>query len=173
MSKYRYSLTALLASHEDAPYDCEKGRFVEQIASALYERYEDMPPISVWPQSVRYFYACYDINFQVGNGGFAQAAYNVPELIPIALEAFEHFECKDAIKLLRNVIDALPNELSEHDAKGFGYDETLEEVFEHFASSDLSAFDEDLPEDFWVVPRLQRLIEENRQDFASVDSLTS
>lgn len=172
MTVYRRYLTKILTDHTDAPYDNEKREFVEDIASALYERYDDMPPIETWPQCVRYFYACYDMNYQVGNGGFAQAAYNVPELIPIALEAFDHFGHNNAAALLRKVVALLPNEVTEHDEKGFGADETIGEVFAHFEESKMAEFDEDVPDEFWVDDRLQQLVEENRADFISVDSMT-
>jgi len=171
MPAYRRYLTKLLADHTDAPYDDEKREFVEDIASALYERSDDLPPIEEWPQSVRYFYACYDLNYQVGNGGFAQAAYNVPELIPIALDAFRHFGHSNAVAHLERVITLLPSELADHDEKGFGNDETIGEVFEHFDESKLSELDEDIPDDFWVDARLQKLVEENRGEFASVDAM--
>ena len=80
-------------------------------------------------------------------------------------------EC-NRLALLRKVIALLPNELAEHNEKGFGSDESIGEVFARFAESKLLEFDEDLPEDFWVDDRLQRLVEENRSDFQSVDSMT-
>ena len=112
MSSYRRNFSKLLADHKDAPYDPDHREFVENIASALYERYEDLPPILEWPKAVRYFYACYDLNFQVGNGGFAQAAYNVPELFPIAAEAFDYFGHHEAAQLCRTAISMLPSELA-------------------------------------------------------------
>jgi hypothetical protein len=96
MAKHRRSLAKILADHVDAPYDPEHREFVEYIAFALYERHKDFPR---WPESVRFFYACYDLNVQVGNGGFAQAAYNVPHLLPVAQKAFERFGRRKAAAL--------------------------------------------------------------------------
>ncbi len=43
MSSYRRNFSKLLADHKDGPYDPEHREFVENIASARYERYEDLP----------------------------------------------------------------------------------------------------------------------------------
>jgi hypothetical protein len=172
MSSYRRNFSTLLAEHEDGPYDPEHREFVENIASALYERYEDLPPILKWPKAVRYFYACYDLNFQVGNGGFAQAAYNVPELFPLAAEAFDYFGHQEAAQLCRTAISMLPSELAEHLNKGLTEAPDLQDVFDHFDDSAMQALDEQVPDSFWVDDRLQQLVEENRDDFLAIDSMT-
>ena len=87
MNKSMMSLASLLEYHVDAPFDREavKGRYlIERVAMALYDRHEQF---SRWPESVRHFYACYDLNFH----GFAKIAYNAPHLIPVAQESFERF----------------------------------------------------------------------------------
>jgi hypothetical protein len=168
MSEPRRSLVSLLADHVDAPFDPERREFIESIASALYERHQDFPQ---WPESVRYFYACYDLNFQVGNGGFAQAAYNVPELIPVAQKAFEQFGRMKAAELCKRAVSMLPAELAEHLAKGFTGTESLEEVFDHFDESALAELDQDVPEEFWADDKLQELVERNRKVFESIDRL--
>ncbi len=172
MSSYRRNFATIFAGHTDAPYDPEHREFVENIASALYERYEDLPPIEQWPKSVRYFYACYDLNFQVGNGGFAQAAYNVPELIPMAKEAFDHFGCQHAAELCRKAVSLLPAELVEHLEKGLTDTDSLQDVFDHFNESAMAELDETIPDEFWVDDKLQELVQKNRADFESIDNLT-
>jgi len=169
MNSYRYSFSKLLSEHQDSPYDPEKREFVEDIASALYERYEDLPSICDWPTVVRYFFACYDLNYQVGNGGFAQAAYNVPELFPIAVEAFEYFGHQEAAQLCQTAIAMLPPELAEHFKKGLTDSPDLQEVFDHFDDSAMQTLDEQIPDNFWVDDRLQQLVEENRNEFLSID----
>jgi hypothetical protein len=118
---------------------------------------------------VRYFFACYDLNYQVGNGGFAQAAYNVPELFPIAVEAFEYFGHQEAAQLCRTAISMLPPELAEHFEKGLTDSPDLQEVFDHFDDSAMQTLDEQIPDNFWVDDRLQQLVEENRNEFLSID----
>ncbi|MEO1618380.1 MAG: DUF4375 domain-containing protein [Planctomycetota bacterium] len=172
MNSYRQTFSKLLADHKDAAYDPEHREFVESIASALYERYEDLPPILEWPKAVRFFYACYDLNFQVGNGGFAQAAYNAPELFPIAAEALDDFGHKEAAQLCRTAISMLPSELAEHLNKGLTETPDLQDVFDHFDESAMEALDERTPDNFWVDDRLQKLVEDNRDEFLSIDSIS-
>jgi hypothetical protein len=168
MAKDRWSLARILADHADAPYDPEHREFIEKIASALYERHEDF---SRWPESVRFFYACYDLNYQVGNGGFAQAAYNVPQLIPVAQKAFEHFGRLKAAALCQEAVSMLPAELAEHLTKGFTGSESLQDVFDHFSESRMAELDKRVPEEFWVDDKLQELVQESRADFESIDSI--
>jgi hypothetical protein len=170
MGKHPRTVSEILAGHEDAPYDPEHREFIEQIASALYERHEDFPR---WPEKVQFFYACYDLNFQVGNGGFAQAAYNVPQLIPVAQKAFEYFGRAEAALLCREALSRLPAELAEHLAKGFTGSESLEDVFEHFSESDMADLDERITMDFWADDQLHDLVQKNRKDFESVDAIGS
>ena len=169
MTNYRHSLAKILAGHVDAPYAPEHRGFIEKIASALYERHKQFPD---WPESVRLFYACYDINFQVGNGGFAQAAYNVPELLPVAQKAFEKFGCKQAADLCQRAVLILPEELREHLAKGLRETPSLQDVFDHFNDSEMAKLDENLPEEFWADDKLLELVQQNRNDFESLDRLT-
>ena len=119
-----------------------------------------------------HFYTCYDLNFQVGNGGFAQAAYNVPHLIPVAQVAFERFGRPKAAELCRRAAAMLPAELAEHAAKGFAGGKSLAEVFAHFSDSEMAALDQELPDEFWADDALQALVERHREDFASVDRLS-
>lgn len=168
MKTYRLSLRQILADHRDAPYDRENREFIEDVASALYERHEQF---SRWPESVQFFYACYDINYQVGNGGFAQAAYNIPQLLPVAKRAFEQFGREKAADLCLRAVAMLPAELQAQLAKGLKDRPSLDEVFKHFDESKMAVLDQDLPEEFWADDALQRLVERNRTAFESIDQL--
>lgn len=169
MAEFRYSLASLFAEHVDGPFDPEKREFIEEIASALYERHERF---AEWPESVRHFYACYDLSYQVGNGGFAQAAYNVPELFEVAQQAFERFGLAEAAAALcQRATAMLPAEVSEYLAKGLTDSDSIEDVFAHFDVSALAALDADVPEEFWVDEQLHELAQKHREDFVSVDRL--
>ncbi|MEQ1696298.1 MAG: hypothetical protein ABL901_10715 [Hyphomicrobiaceae bacterium] len=171
MNEQRRSLVALLDAHTDVPFEgdvLEERGFIERVAMALYDRHEQF---SRWPESVRHFYACYDLNFQVGSGGFAQAAYNIPHLIPVAQEAFEQFGRTKAAELCSRAVALLPAELVEHMAKGFTGEESLEGVFDHFNESAMNELSQNLPSEFWADGALQSLVQRHRKDFASVDRL--
>jgi hypothetical protein len=169
MHKRHRTLTKILAEHTDVPYDPEHREFIEDIASALYDRHKSF---ARWPESVRHFYACYDINHQVGNGGFAQAAYNAPELLPIAQEAFEKFGRKQAADLCRRAVSMLPAELAEHAAKGLTHTESIQATFDHFKDSAMAQLDQSLPEEFWADDMLQELVQKHRRDFVLVDRIS-
>jgi hypothetical protein len=169
MAEFRYSVAKILAAHVDAPFDPRGRDFIEKIASALYERHKQFPQ---WPKSVRHFYACYDINYQVGNGGFAQAAYNVPELLLVARKAFEELGCRQAAELCERAVSMLPAELREHLAKGLRAGPSLQDVFDHFNESEMAQLDSDLTDEFWADGKLQKLVEQNREDFESVDRIS-
>jgi hypothetical protein len=171
MTHYRYDFRKIFAEHTPGPYDPERREFIERIASALYERVEDLPPMEEWPAPVRQFYALYDFNYQVGNGGFAQAAFNVPELFPIVVQAFDDFGLRDAAATCRRALAMLPAEISAQIEKGIIDTDSLEEVFEHFDDSEMQSLDENIPDEFWADDKLQELAQANREAFLSVDSM--
>jgi hypothetical protein len=171
MSSYRYDFNEIFDAHVPGPYDPERREFIEQIASALYERVEELPAIEEWPAPVRQFYALYDFNFQVGNGGFAQAAYNVPYLFPIVLNTFEILGLEDAAAICRKALAMLPDEINSQIEKGIIDTDSLEDVFEHFDDSELAELDEAIPDEFWADDKLQQLAQENQDAFLSVDSM--
>ncbi len=173
MSAYSYSLVQILAEHGDKPDDPEDCELIEQVASAIYERYEDLPEMDQWPQSVQYFFACYDLNFQVGAGGFAQAAYNVPELFLIAEQAFQFLKRPAAAELCRRANSMLPAELKTHLEKGFTEEPSIGDVFEHFDESPMADLDEEIPDEFWVGVELQQLVRQHRADFESMETPTA
>ena len=168
MTGYRYQFAQILEKRDYDPGDRD---LIEKVASALYERYEELPEFSRLPDAVRYFFACYDLNFQVGNGGFAQAAYNVPELFPIAMDVFRHFGCPQAAKICEQAIDLLPAELAEQIRKGLDVTESIEEVFEHFNDSEMNQLDDNIPDEFWADQKLHQLVENHRDDFLQMDQL--
>jgi hypothetical protein len=171
MSNYRYDFQKIFLEHTPGPYDPEHREFIEQIASALYERLEELPALEQWPEGVRKFFVLYEFNYQVGNGGFAQAAYNTPNLFPIALEAYESLGLHEAASLCRRAWEMLPAELTSQIEKGVIDSDSLEEVFEHFDDSEMSALDESIPDEFWVDDVLQSIAEKHSAEFMQLDSL--
>jgi hypothetical protein len=59
--------------------------------------------------------------------------------------------------------------LAEHFEKGLTDSPDLQEVFDHFDDSAMQTLDEQIPDNFWVDDRLQQLVEENRNEFFSID----
>ena len=106
-------------------------QFTEAMASTIYARVRaGEPAIDTWPQAVRFFYGCYHFMYQISNGGFAQAAYNSPELFSVIDKAYELFNCRRAKSLIELAISLLPAEGAEHDAKALHATRDLQAEFE-------------------------------------------
>lgn len=171
MSVYRRNFQQIFAEHQPGPFNIENRNFIESIASALYERLADMPSPEDWPQPVLDFYTLYDLNFQVGNGGFAQAAYNAPDLFPDAIDAFRRLNLPQAAVLCEQALKKLPAELQLFFEKGILETDSLDDVFEHFNDSELNELDDQIPDEFWADAELQKLAEDNEDAFLAVDEL--
>jgi hypothetical protein len=65
----------------------------------------------------------------------------------------------------------LPAELTSQIEKGVIDSDSLEEVFEHFDDSEMSALDESIPDEFWVDDVLQSIAEKHSAEFMQLDSL--
>ncbi len=158
----------ILAKYRDESAGTPTRELIEKIADALYERHQQF---AEWPESVQLFYATYDINYQVVNGGFAQAAYNVPQLLPIAQKAFERFGREQAAERCERAVLMLSAEIRDHLAKGLRNRPSLDDVFEHFNESEMAQLDENLPREFWADDALRQLVLQHQIDFESVDRL--
>ena len=169
MSAPRRSLASLLASHVDAPYDPEHREFIERIASALYAQHA---AFCQWPESVRHFYACYDLIHQILNGGWSQIVCNVPELIPVGKQAFESLGCPEAADLCRRAYSMLPPELVAHLEQGGSGTYGFDEVLDRFDFSRFDELDKQTPSEFHADDKLQKLVERHRSDFQSADQLS-
>jgi hypothetical protein len=89
---------------------------------------------------------------EVGNGGFAQAAFNIPEWFPLAEAGYTTLGKHRAAALIHEARQLLPAELALLGAKGLrGKATTIEKVFEHFDDSELASLDERIPEDEWWI----------------------
>lgn len=165
MARLKQSMAELLAGHTDAPYDPEHREFIEDVADALYDRHKDF---SRWPECVQDFFACYDLNYQVLDGGWSQVVYNVPELIRVGEKAFERLDCPVSADLCRQVFSRLPSELVTHLAKGNTGTYGLK-FLNDFDFNIFDDLDEKVTPEFYVDDKLQELVERHRSDFESVD----
>ena len=170
MPEYQSSFIEILESIPDPPDSQEHYDIAEDVAQAIYERLDDLPAINMWEAPLRNFFALYELNCQVGNGGFAQASYNVPELFPLAEQAFIELGCNNAAKLCRQAIEILPQEIREHSEKLIDQATDIGLVFEHFEVSEMANLDAMIPDEFWVEERLSNYVLKNRQHFLSLDN---
>lgn len=143
----------------------------ESVGDALYERLDDLGPIAGWPSAVRNFHVLQSLVNQVGNGGMAQAAYNIPELLPLAIQAYSELGCSNAAEFCSKAVRMLPNELKEQINKGIVDTNSIGDVFAHFNDSEFAGLNDKIPDDFWVEERLNEYAVSNREHFISLDSM--
>lgn len=169
MADCRQGLKEVFGAHADS--DPDDRMLIEGIASALYEYIENEPDIDRWPQSARCFYALYDMDFQIGNGGLAQAAYNIPELFPAVIDAYETLGRPLVAQFFREALGLLPAELQEHLDKDLRDDPSIGDVFEYFNESAMAEFEEKAPEELFVDDLLHSYALEHRAVFEAMDSV--
>jgi hypothetical protein len=145
--------------------------FSERLASRLYARVEKHRDFPHWPKPAQIFYACYNLIFQVGNGGFAQAAYNIPHLFDLAAEGYSALDLEHFAATIREISRALPKELRDHQSKGLQGHPTIDDVFAHFEESKLAAFDGVTSEaSWWLGDNLNDFARQHRSEFLVLDS---
>jgi hypothetical protein len=95
---------------------------------------------------VRHYVASRYMEWEVGNGGFAQAAYNIPEWFEVAAQGYEALGLAQAAARIREAYA-----LIKAGEAGFtrGPEATVEKVFSEFAESKLCELDQDLDAIGW------------------------
>lgn len=90
------------------------------------------------PLSVRLFYASRSLEWEVANGGFSQAAFNIPELFPLAREWYSGVGIKDAADLIACAEQFIRDGEAEFKTTCNG---DIGGLFEEFLESKLSTLD--------------------------------
>ena len=118
-----------------------------------------------FPEPVRFYVASRLIEWEVGNGGFAQAAYNCPEWLDMAAQGYEVLGlplAAERIRKAKGLIDSGSAAFSEESKA------TIETVFSEFAESALAELDESLDEiDWWATERRIEYVRANRGAFVA------
>ena len=112
------------------------------------------------------YYASRYMAWEVGNGGFAQAAYNIPEWFDLAALGYERLGLQRAAALIREAIAILEHE--ENRSKTFTATE-IGELFQQFADSKLAKLDDRLDEvGWWATEQRLDYVRANRDAFRSI-----
>jgi Domain of unknown function (DUF4375) len=125
------------------------------------------------PEPVLVYWATRLVEFNVFNGGFAQAAYNVPEWFELAALGYEQFDRPIAAERIRKAA-----KLSQKEQASVSWLKRrraeIRAIFSHFSESSLRALDQNLYEIGWDVTgaRIQ-IARANREAFANLDAWTS
>ena len=118
-------------------------------------------------EAVWVYYASRSMEWEVGNGGFAQAAYNMPEWFPLAAQAYRILGLEAAAKLIdyayQIVIDG-ENRNDKFTAKDIG------ELFGQFAESPLAELNSHLDEvGWWADEQRLNFVRQHRNAFRAID----
>ena len=157
------SVAALLDADERGELDAST--FDDELWLLLIERISTPEDAGRFAKPVLLYYASRFVQWEVGNGGFAQAAYNIPQWFELAALGYAEFGLHGFAALIREAMTLLPteNRNATFDAKEIG------ELFERFSESKLALLDDRLDGTGWEADeRRLRYVRENRQAFRDV-----
>jgi hypothetical protein len=116
-----------------------------------------------FPEPVRNYVASRLMEWEVGNGGFSQAAYNIPEWFDAAAKGYEAIGLSEAAQRIRQAKTLMESNTEEFTR---GPDATIEKVFSEFADSDLAALDDGLDEiGWWAIEKRVAYVRAHRSAF--------
>lgn len=126
-------------------------------------------PATQLPRRVARWFACRNVEWDVSNGGFAQAAFNVPELFPLAAEGYRALGRDGCAQLIDDATRVLARERRTLERKGL-FSKAIGAVFEHFESSRMAEFDERIVPWEWEAGLARSAyIRRHREDFRALD----
>ena len=130
MMRHKFtSVAALMDADERGELD--DSTLDDELWVFLNERISTPQDGSHFPKPVLLYYASRYVQWEVGNGGFAQAAYNIPEWFELGSLGYDELGLHRFAALIREAMALLPGENREttFDAEEIG------ELFEQFAES--------------------------------------
>ncbi|MBI3854462.1 MAG: DUF4375 domain-containing protein [Planctomycetes bacterium] len=134
----------------------------------LLDRISSIEDVPRFPRPVLLYFASRYVQWDVGNGGFAQAAYNIPEWFGLAREWYRVMGKTSSESLLEEALRLIPDEAAEHGKKGLRHG-TIAEVFAHFDESRMSALDERIISRDWEIDDERvEYVRRNRDSFLQV-----
>jgi hypothetical protein len=156
----------LIAHDERAPLSASA--FDDALWILLTDKITSLEDARGFPKPVILYFASRYVQWDVGNGGFAQAAFNVPEWFKLAHEWYRLMGKTSSASLLKEAIRLLPEEKAEHGKKGLR-DGAIAEVFGHFDESRMAALDERIVSDDWEIDGERvEYVRKNRDAFRGI-----
>jgi hypothetical protein len=141
---------------EDTQFDDELWMFVANQMGGPEDRERFADPVVV-------YFASRFLEWEVGNGGFAQAAYNIPEWFPLAAWGYDQLGLEKAGDLIREAISLLSKENRENTFTA----SDIGELFSQFSESELAKLDKRLDEcGWWAMETRLKYVRENRASFS-------
>jgi hypothetical protein len=133
----------------------------------VFDRPEELP------KPVIDFYASRRIEWDVGNGGFAQAAYNMPEWFEAAAHGYDAIGHAEAAEFIRRALAIAKGEggiVARLKRRGAG----IGAIFKSFRESSLKSLGEDLPDtlkkiSWWATAERLAYVRQNRSAFLALE----
>jgi hypothetical protein len=148
---------------KDAAGQLSDGEFDDALWLGLCERIKSVDALERFPEPVRTYYASRYVEWEVGNGGFAQAVLNVPEWLEAAAVAFETLGKPLVAELIRQAQSLYEVEKSKLPEVKPGAEPTLSAYFNDNAFNELDEKLEDV--DFWSDAARLAYVRTNRAAF--------
>jgi hypothetical protein len=123
----------------------------------------DEAAFAALPTPVRLYFASRLVEWDVGNGGFAQAAYNVPHLFALAREGYAALGLPAAAALIARAEQLIAEGHGDFDVD---LEDDIGEAFDEFAESPLAELDDEIDEaGWWATEQRTAYVLEHRADF--------
>lgn len=133
----------------------------------LVDRIDSPADLARLDRAVFVYFASRIMEWEVGNGGFAQAAYNIPEWFDAAASAYRELGLPDAASLIGEAADIMNS--GEHRGQKFDAP-SIDGLFRQFAGSKLAKLDDKLDSvGWWADDRRLRHVRGNRASFKELD----
>jgi len=161
------TVDALLDQDERSPLECNT--FDDQLWLLLTNRITEPSQLDNYPQPVGVYLASRWLQWEVGNGGFAQAAYNIPQWFEMAAIGYAALGKPKAVALIKEALQMLSSERDILMRKGLLNDTTIHEVFRHFSESDMAVLDTRIPDhEWWIDEERVAYVRKNRDAFRGI-----
>lgn len=147
---------------QDARDELEKD-FDTALWGLMCDRVSSLQDLYRWPEPVRVYYASRLLEWEVLNGGFAQAAMNIPEWFEEAAKGYSALGKTQCAELIRRAAETAAREFSRMQAaKG-----TIETAFAYFDEGVFDEFDAQLDAlGWWAEEERIDYVRRNRDAFS-------
>lgn len=145
----------------------EWSNFDDALWGAACAMLDGQPAVDDLPDSLLVHYATRLLEWDVGNGGFAQAAMNIPEWFETAAKGYEILGKAELAAFVREAAEVAESEESRIDEARAG---GLEDAFEYFREGVFDRFDGRLDEVGWWNNDQARLayVKEHRDELSAL-----
>lgn len=138
--------------------------FDDVLEYILRDHLYDLETLAQAPRPVALFYAARTLEFDVGNGGFAQAAYNLPDWFDLAAEGYRALNLAKAADLIERAAALVNSERASFTAN------QIDKLFGQFKESRLKKLDDELDDcGFWAMEERIAYALAHREDFLKPD----